>query len=177
MSVQDEIPKSRLTLRYKTEVNGTPADVVLPLRMLVTGDFSGGTSTDCQKDLEERLSHSMNGTNTDDVMREMGISLNIAVPNRVDPANGDDMDVKLKVDSIKSLKPDAIAKQIPKVEALLLLKRLLEESINNVDNRKEFRKLLDELMSKPEELEKLLADLKSFEGLKLPEPKVDHGDA
>lgn len=171
MAVQDEIPKSRLTLRYKTEVNGAPADVVLPLRLMVTGDFSGGTSVDSQKDLEERLSHSMNGTNTDDVMREMGISLNIAVPNRVDPANGDEMDVKLKVDSMKSLKPDAIAKQIPKVDALLLLKRLLEESINNVDNRKEFRKLLDELMSKPEELEKVLADLKSFEGLKLPEAK------
>lgn len=177
MAVQDEIPKSRLTLRYKTEVNGTPADIVLPMRLMVTGDFSGGTSTDCKKDLEERQSHSMNGTNTDDVMREMGITLNIAVPNRVDPANGDDMNVNLRVDSMKSLKPDAIAKQIPKVEALLLLKRLLEESINNVDNRKEFRKLLDELMSKPDQLEKVLADLQSFAGLKLPEAKpADAGE-
>ena len=171
MAVQDEIPKSRLTLRYKTEVNGTPADIVLPMRLMVTGDFSQGTSTDSKKDLEERLSHSMNGTNTDDVMREMGITLNVAVPNRVDPANGEDMDVNLKIDSMKSLKPDAIAKQIPKAEALLVLKRLLEESINSVDNRKEFRKLLDELMSKPEQLEKVLADLKAFEGLKLPEAK------
>jgi len=171
MSVQDEIPKSRLTLRYKTEVNGTPADIVLPMRMMVTGDFSGGTSKDCEKDLDERLSHSMNGTNTDDVMREMGISLTVAVPNRVDPENGEDINVNLKIDSMKSLKPDAIAKQIPKVEALLLLKRLLEESISNVDNRKEFRKLLDELMSQPDQLEKVLADLKSFEGLKLPSSK------
>ena len=171
MAVQDEVPKSRLTLRYKTEVNGAPADITLPMRLMVTGDFSSGTSIDCQKDLEERLSHSMDGTNTDDVMKEMGISLKIAVPNRVDPANGDDMDVSLNIDSMKSLKPDAIAKQIPKVDALLLLKRLLEESISNVDNRKEFRKLLDELMSKPEQLEKVLADLKAFEGLKLPESK------
>lgn len=177
MSVQDEIPKSRLTLRYKTEVNGTPADIVLPMRMMVTGDFSGGTSVDSKVDLDERLSHSMNGTNTDDVMREMGISLNFAVPNHVDPANGEDMNVNLKVDSMKSLKPDAIAKQIPKLEALITLKRLLEESISNVDNRKEFRKLLDELMSKPDQLEKLLNDLKPFEGMKLPEDKPKEGEA
>ena len=67
-----------------------------------------------------------------------------------------------------SFKPDAIAKQMPKLEAILMVKRLLEESLSNVDNRKDFRKLLDELMSQPEALEKVLADLKAFEGLKLP---------
>jgi type VI secretion system protein ImpB len=37
----------------------------------------------------------------------------------------------------------------------------------NVDNRKELRKLMDQLMSNPENLEKVLADLKGFESLKL----------
>jgi type VI secretion system protein ImpB len=36
MAIQDEIPKSRLTLKYKTEVDGQPEDLSLPLRMLVT---------------------------------------------------------------------------------------------------------------------------------------------
>jgi type VI secretion system protein ImpB len=40
--------------------------------------------------------------------------------------------------------------------------------LSNVDNRKEFRKLLDELMSKPEDLEKVLAELKGFDSFKLP---------
>lgn len=171
MAVQDEIPKSRLTLRYKTEVNGAPADVVLPLRLMVAGDLSAGTSVDARTDLEERQTHSLDGTNTDAVMKEMGINLKLTVPNHVDPVNEEDMSVNLKIDSIKSLKPDQIAHQIPKVEALLMLKRLLEESISNVDNRKDFRKLLDELMSQPEALEKILTDLKAFEGLKLPEDK------
>ena len=52
MAIQDEIPKSRLTLRYKTEVNGQPEDVQLPLRMAVAGDFSGGSSKDRAVDLE-----------------------------------------------------------------------------------------------------------------------------
>ncbi|MEY3881501.1 MAG: type secretion system contractile sheath small subunit [Pseudomonadota bacterium] len=46
MAIQDEIPKSRLTLRYKTEVNGQPEDMTLPMRLLITGDFSQGSSTD-----------------------------------------------------------------------------------------------------------------------------------
>jgi type VI secretion system protein ImpB len=175
MAVQDEIPKSRLTLRYKTEVNGAPADVVLPLRLMVAGDLSSGTSVDAKKDLVDRQSHSLDGTNTDAVMKEMGIKLDLTVPNHVDPANEEDLGVKLRLDSMKSFKPDQIARQIPKIEALLTLKRLLEESLSNVDNRKDFRKLLDELMSQPEALEKLLTDLKAFEGLKLPEDKPREG--
>ena len=54
MSIQDEIPKSRLTLTYKTEVNGAQQDVDLPLRLAILGDFSGGTSKDRQVDLDER---------------------------------------------------------------------------------------------------------------------------
>ena len=51
MAIQDEIPKSRLTLRYKTEVSGQPEDLTLPMRLLVTGDYSLGTSKDRKVDL------------------------------------------------------------------------------------------------------------------------------
>jgi len=171
MSIQDEVPKSRLTLRYKTEVNGTPADVTLPLRLMVTGNFSNGTSNDAKLDLDERQHRSLDGTNTDQVMKDMGITLDVAVPNHIDPENEEDINVNLKIDSMASLKPDQIAEQIPKLQGILTLKKLLEETLSNVDNRKDFRKLLEELMSKPEELEKVLADLKAFEHLKLPGAK------
>jgi len=168
MAVQDEVPKSRVTLRYKTEVNGTPADIVLPLRLMVTGDFSGGTSKDAKTDLDERAIRNLDGTNTNEVMKDMGISLDLVVDNKVDPGNSEEMNVHLDINSMKSFDPDQIAKQIPKLEAIVELKRIMEETLANVDNRKEFRKLLDDLMSRPEELEKILGELKSFEGLKLP---------
>lgn len=171
MAVQDEVPKSRLTLRYKTEVNGAPADVILPLRMMVMGDFSDGTSTDSRVDLDERKHHALDGTNTDAVMKEMGISLQLAVANRVDPEQGEEMNVNLQIDSMKSLDPDRLAEQIPKLQGLLMLKKLLEETLTNVDNRKDFRKLLEELVSQPEALQKVLGDLKGFEGMKLPPAK------
>jgi type VI secretion system protein ImpB len=169
MAIQDEIPKSRLTLRYKTEVNGQPEDVTLPLRLLVEGDFSLGNSKDRKIDLDERRLRNMDGTNTDAVMNDMGISLKFAVSNRVDPENGEEMSAEIPITSMKSFSPDEVAKHIPKVRGLLQMKRLLEEVVSNVDNRKEFRKLLNELMSDEEALAKVMAQLSDYEGLRLPE--------
>ncbi len=168
MAIQDEIPKSRLTLRYKTEVNGQPQEVALPLRMAILGDFSGGTSKDRKVDLEDRQMRNLDGKNTDAIMKDMGISLSFAVPNRIDPDKGEELQVDLPIDSMKSFSPDQIAKRVPKLNGLLMLKRLLEEVSSNVDNRREFRKLLGDLMADQEALGKVMEELKGFEGFKLP---------
>jgi type VI secretion system protein ImpB len=170
MAIQDEIPKSRLTLKYKTEVDGEPEDLSLPLRMLVTGDFSLGNSKDRQVDLDERRIRNMDGTNTDEVMKDMGISLSFAVANKVNPEEEEDMQVNIPIDSMKSLSPDQIVKHVPKLKGLLMLKKLVEETLANVDNRKEFRKLLTDLMSDEEALKNMMEELKGFEGYKLPSP-------
>ena len=168
MAIQDEIPKSRLTLRYKTEIEGQPADLSLPMRLMVTGDFSLGNSKDRKLDLEERRVHNMDGTNTDAVMKDMDIGLNFSVPNKIDPENNEDLDVQLPIDSIQSFSPDQIAQNVPKIKGLLMLKQLLEEVISNVDNRKDFRKLLGDLMGNEEALAKMMEQLKGYESLKLP---------
>lgn len=168
MAIQDEIPKSRLTLRYRTEINGQPEDITLPLRLLVTGDFSLGSSKDRQTDLEERRLRNMDGRNTDAVMKDMGIKLNFNVPNKIDPDREDDLQVSIPVESMKSFSPEQVAKQVPKLKGLLMLKGLLEETMSNVDNRKEFRKLLGDLLSDQEALAKMLEELKGFEGYRLP---------
>jgi type VI secretion system protein ImpB len=168
MAIQDEIPKSRLTLRYRTEINGQPEDITLPLRLLVSGDFSQGSSKDRQVDLEERRLRNLDGRNTDAVMRDMGISLKYAVANRVDPDKGDDLQVEIPIESMKSFSPDEVAKHVPKLKGLLMLKNLLEEVMSNVDNRKEFRKLLGDLLSDEAAMSKMFEELKGFEGYRLP---------
>jgi type VI secretion system protein ImpB len=171
MAIQDEIPKSRLTLRYKTEVNGEPQDITLPLRLAMTGDFSHGSSKDRQVDLDERRLRNLDGKNTDAVMKDMGITLSFSVPNRVDPEECDDLQVTLPFTAMKSFSPDEVAKNVPKLNGLLTLKRLLEEVMSNVDNRKEFRKLLGELLADQEALAKVLDELKGFDSFKLPPTK------
>jgi len=168
MAIQDEIPKSRLTLKYKTEISGQPEDLTLPMRLLVTGDFSLGTSKDRKVDLEERRLRNMDGTNTNAVMNDMGMSLQFAVANKIDPDNEEDMNVEIPMDSMKAFQPDHIAENVPKLKGVLMLKRLLEEVLSNVDNRKEFRNLLGKLMSDEEALGKMMEELKDFEGFKLP---------
>ena len=168
MAIQDEIPKSRLTLRYKTEVSGQPEDLTLPLRMLVTGDLSLGSSKDRKVDLDERRLRNMDGKNTDAVMKDMGMSLKFAVPNKIDPESEEDMNVEIPIDSMKAFLPDHIAQNVPKLKGILMLKQLLEEVISNVDNRKEFRNLLGKLLSDQEALGKMMEQLKGFESFKLP---------
>lgn len=168
MAIQDEIPKSRLTLKYKTEISGQPEDLTLPMRLLVTGDFSLGTSKDRKVDLEERRLRNMDGKNTNAVMNDMGMSLKFAVANKIDPDNEEDMNVDIPMDSMKAFLPDHIAENVPKLKGVLMLKRLLGEVLSNVDNRKEFRNLLGKLMSDEEALGKMMEELKGFESFKLP---------
>jgi type VI secretion system protein ImpB len=168
MAVQDEVPKSRLTLRYKTEVNGVPADIDLPLRLLVLGDLSLGTSNDRKVDLEERKIRSFDGSNTAGLIKDMGIKLNFVVKNKVDPDKAEEIEVKLPIESMRSFSPDEIANQIPKVKGLLLLKKLLLEVESNVANSKEFRSRLNELYASEKDFKGIMEQLKGYESFKLP---------
>lgn len=167
MAVQDEVPKSRITLTYKTEVDGQPAVVDLPLRLMALGDFSNGSSVDRKMELEERETRSLNGRNTDEIMKNMDINLDFVVPNKINPSESE-MRVKLNIDSIKAFSPDAVAKQIPQIRSLLLLKKLLEEIQSNVANKKEFSQLLAKLYSDPEAIEKLREKLQNYSMYRLP---------
>ncbi len=168
MAIQDELPKSRLTLTYKTEVDGEPEAVNLPLRLLVMGDFSLGTSKDRKVDLDERRLRSLDGRNTDGVMKDMDMKVKLTVPNRIDPQKDEDMEVEIPINKMRSFSPDELANNIPKVRSLLLLKKLLLEVQSNLSNKKEFRRLLAELYQNPDSYKKVLEELKGYESFKLP---------
>lgn len=172
MAVQDEVPKSRITLTYKTEVEGEPAVVDLPMRLMVLGDFSNGSSKDRRVDLDERAPRALNGRNTDEIMKDLGINLDIVVPNRVNP-NEEEMRVQVNIDSMASFSPEEVAKQIPQIRSLLLLKKLLEEVQSNVANKKEFAQLLGKLYSDGEALKKMRDKLQDYAMYRLPETKAD----
>ena len=167
MAVQDETPKSRITLTYKTEVEGEPAVVNLPFRILVLGDFSGGSSKDRKLDLEERNLRSLDGRNTNQVMRDMNISLDCVVPNKLSQ-DEESIRVQLNFDSINSFSPEEVARQIPQVRSLLLLKKLLEEVQSNVANKKEFAQLLGKLFSSDDLLKKMREKLKDYSPYRIP---------
>lgn len=173
MAIQDEIPRSRITLTYRTTINGQPETVNLPFRLMVLGDFSRGTSKDQQLDLDERKIRSLSGNNLDAVIRDMGIQLKLSVPNRVNPDESAVLDVELPIQGIKSFGPDEVAKHVPQVKALLLLRALLLEAQSNIDNRKDLRKKIYDLFSKPEQLKSAVAELKGYDSFVVPHASAD----
>lgn len=162
MSVQDETPKSRITLTYRTDIQGEPATVDLPFRLMIPADLSLGTSKDRQQDLDERVPRSLNGSNTNDIMRDMGISLEIVVLNKIGAESQENLNVKLSINSLDSFSPHEVAKQVPEIHSLLLFKKLLEEVQSAIANKKDFAQLLNKLYSNPEALVKMKEELKAF---------------
>lgn len=162
MPVQDEVPKSRITLTYKTDIDGEPAVVDLPFRLMIPADLSLGTSTDRKLDLEERAPRNLNGTNTNDIMRDMGISLNLVIDNKISPKTSESLRANLAIDSMQAFSPENVAKQVPQIRSLLLLKKLLEEIQSNIANKKEFAQLLNKLYSNQQALEKMKEELKTL---------------
>jgi type VI secretion system protein ImpB len=168
--IQDKLPKSRITLVYRTKINGQPEDVKLPFRVVVLGDFSQGSSKDRQVDLDERAMRSVTGSNINELMKDMGMSISFEVDDKVSADGEGKMQVELPIDRMKSFHPDEIVHHVPKLKALMLLRKLLMEMQSDIDNRKELRRTLYELFSNKEQLQKLLESdqLKSYASMRLP---------
>lgn len=178
MPIQDKLPKSRITLVYRTKINGQPEDVKLPFRVVVLGDFSQGSSKDRQLDLDERAMRSVTGSNINELMKDMGMSISFEVDDKVSADGQGKMQVELPIDRMKSFHPDEIVHHVPKLKALMLLRKLMMEMQSDIDNRKELRRTLYELFSNKEQLQKLLEsdELKSYASMRLPTPAKPQSD-
>ena len=97
MPIQDELPRSRLTLTYRTTINGEPETVDLPFRLLVMADYSLGSSKDRKKDLEARELRSLNGRNLDSVMKDMNMSIDLEVDDKISGADGKKWEVHYEI--------------------------------------------------------------------------------
>ncbi len=168
MSIQDDIPRSRINLRYRTEIQGTAQMLELPFRVMVLGDLSSGSATDREVDLESRRLRSLTDKNLDSVMENMRMSLNFKVTNRIDPSSDSTLDVSIPIKNRRSFTPGNVADSVPKIRSLLLLRKLLLEMQSNIDNRKDLRRVIQEIWSNPEQLKTLQKELAALSEYKLP---------
>lgn len=176
MAIQHDLPRSRLTLTYKTTIHGEPETVNLPFRLLVLGDFSSGQHKDSEKDLELRPLRAINGPNLSNVMSDMKITLSLNdVANRID--DGEALEVRLPLESMRSFSPDEIVKHVPQLKALLLMRQLLQELQGQIDNQSGLRKEIQRLFADKNAIEEIKKELKSFQTLRLPPKRTkDDGD-
>ena len=117
MSDGSYAPKERINITYKAKTNGQNADVELPLKLMVMSDLTGGSETP----LEEREILSINKNNFNQIMQKMDINANFSVKNTLG-TGAEELDVNLKISSMKDFSPDNIIKQVPELNKLLQLR-------------------------------------------------------
>ncbi|HEX7030436.1 MAG TPA: type VI secretion system contractile sheath small subunit, partial [Gammaproteobacteria bacterium] len=136
-------PKERVNIVYKSNVGDQSEDVELPLKMLMVGDYTGKPSDEV---VEDREPVNVNKDNINDVMKSFGLSLDVAVPDKLSDEPGQEISASLKFESMKDFSPDSVARQVPELKKLLELRQALQALKGPLGNVPAFRKGIQEIL-------------------------------
>ena len=114
-SFQNEVPKARINLKLDLHTGGASKKMELPLKLLVTGDFSNGQES---ATISEREKINITKNNFDSVLSEYSPKVNLAVKNTLSDDGGED-NIQLTFQSMKDFTPEQVAAQIPQLKAML----------------------------------------------------------
>jgi len=149
-------PKERVNIVYKPALGEAQEDVELPLKMLVLGDFTGSPDG---RPVEQREPVNVDKDNFNDILKAQNISINVSVPNQLAEERGQDMNVNLRIESMKDFGPEAIVGQVPELQRLLELREALRALKGPLANVPEFRKKIQDLIKDDTTRQRLLAEI------------------
>jgi len=153
-SFQDEIPPSRVNIRYVKDTGGAQEELELPLKLLILGDF---TMREDDTSLEDRKRISVDKNNFGSVLKEQKLGLDLVVPNTL--AGDGEMAVKLKMESLDDFTPTGIANQVPELKTMLAVRGLLTDLKAKVISNREFRKQLESILNDKSKMASIIAEL------------------
>jgi len=148
-------PRERVNIVYQPST-GVDAEVELPLKMVVLGDF---TQRADETPLEERKPINIDKDNFNEVMKGLKLSAEMNVKNALSEDEGAQMPVKLNFEHINDFGPEAVVRQVPELSKLLALRTALTALKGPLGNVPGFRKKITEIMSNDAAREKLLKEL------------------
>lgn len=154
-SFQDEIPPSRVNIRYHNKTTGQEK-VELPLKLLLVGDYN---FREDDTPLEDRKKISINKDNFGEVMREQGLKLDMVVPNRISGEEDDEIRIQFNVDSLAAMTPDEVVQRIPELNKLMEVRELLTELKARVITNRKFRLALENIVKDQGQLESIMQEL------------------
>lgn len=149
-------PKERINISYKSDTGGASESVELPLKLLVLDDFTGKENDDV---IEDRDPINVNKENFNDVVKSQNLSMTFSVPNRLEEKSDDDINVDLKISSIKDFDPASVAEQIPELSSLLELRRALQALRGPLGNVPAFRKTIQAILENDETRKQVMEEL------------------
>lgn len=148
-------PRERVNIVYQPST-GVDAEVELPLKMVVLGDF---TQRADETPLEERKPINIDKDNFNEVMKGLKLSAEMNVKNALSEEEGAQMPLKLRFEHINDFAPEAVVRQVPELSRLLALRTALTALKGPLGNVPGFRKKITEIMSNDAAREKLLKEL------------------
>lgn len=149
-------PKERVNIVYKPATGGAQAEVELPLKLMMIGDY---TLRADDTPLEERKPINVDKDNFEEVLRNQGLKLTLNVPNRLTEKKEGEMPVKLRFESMKDFGPELVAEQVPELKKLLELRMALQALKGPLGNIPAFRRKIEGLISDVAARERLLQEL------------------
>jgi type VI secretion system protein ImpB len=149
-------PKERINIVYKPATGDAKEQIELPLKLLMLGDY---TLRADETPVEDRKPVSVDKDNFNDVLKNQDLKLDLNVPNRLSGAEGDEMAVGVKFESIKDFEPDRVARQVPELAQLLDLRDALTALKGPLGNVPAFRKKIQAVLADEGNREKLLKEL------------------
>jgi len=149
-------PKERVNIVYRPSLGDAKEEVELPLKMLVVGNFTGNPG---DRAVEKREPVNVDKDNFNEVLKAQNITLNLSIPNRLTADTEDELNVRLRIDSIKDLGPEAIVDQVPELKRLLELRDALRALKGPLSNVPEFRRKIQQLIKDDEARRRLLAEI------------------
>lgn len=154
-SYQNEIPKARINLKLDLHTGGAAKKTELPLKLLVTGDFSNGAE---DRPLSEREKINVNKNNFNSVLADIAPAVSFAVPNTL-AGDGSEENVQLNFRDMKDFEPEQVARQIPQLRAMLAMRNLLRDLKSNLLDNVTFRKELEAILKDPALSDELRSEL------------------
>ena len=149
-------PKERVNIVYKPATGDAQEEVELPLKVLVTGDF---TLRDDETPVEERRAINVDKDNFDDVLKGQKVELAMNVKNSLSDEPDAQLGVNLDFKSMKDFDPDAVVRKVPELQKLMELREALKALKGPLGNVPEFRKKIESQIQDEGTRERLLKEL------------------
>ena len=154
-SYQSEIPKARINLQLDVHTGGAQKKQELPLKMVVAGDFSNGRET---APLSERNKININKLNIQQVVAEFAPSVSFDVKHTHDGEETEEK-INLTFRNMKDFSPEHVARQVPRLRAMLNMRNLLKDLRANLLDDVSFRRELLEILRNPDLSDELRAEI------------------
>jgi type VI secretion system protein ImpB len=149
-------PKERVNIVYRPATGDQKEEIELPLKVLVTGDF---TLRKDERTVEDRSPVNIDKDNFNEVLKAHNLKLNTVVENKLTDEPDAQMSLDLDFKNMKDFEPDTLIEKIPELKKLMDLRDALKALKGPLGNIPEFRKKIQDLVQDEDVKARLLKEL------------------